>query len=178
MGEDEDDDVDQDKSSLVSSLLTSAIAKAPFTLIHPESPPGNLTTQNSRSPISGDDPRLARAKAYLQTARDLGCGQLLGAIVDRIMDTNTLSSSELEDYTRLVILPLVVFISQDAQMAVLDDDMKARFGQLQKKGVDVFLSFLRDEQNHGHVTQREVATFLDAALGNNDGSTFAETYVP
>lgn len=163
------------KSSLVSSLLTAAIAKAPFTLIHPEAPPGNPTTQNSRSSISGDDPRLARAKAYLRTARDLGCGQLLGAIVDRIMDTNTLSSSELEEYTRRVTLPLVAFISQDAQMAALDNDMKARFGQLQKKGVDVFLSFLREERNHGRVTQLEVATFLDAALANNDGVAFTET---
>lgn len=90
------------------------------------------------------------------------------------MDTDALSSTKLEDYARRVILPLMVFTSQDAQ---IDNDLRSRVGSLQKKGVDVFLSFLRDERNHGRVTQREVATFIDAALGTNDGSIFAETYV-
>ncbi|KAI0796379.1 hypothetical protein BC629DRAFT_291461 [Irpex lacteus] len=159
-----------EKSSLISSLLTAAIAKAPFTLIHPESPANNTATQHA-----SDDSRLARAKAYLQTAHALGNAHLLDTITDRVMDTKALSSSQLEDYTRLVILPLMVFTSQDAQ---IDNDLRSRVGSLQKKGVDVFLSFLRDERNHGRVTQLEVATFLDAALVNNDRSIFAETIFP
>ncbi|KAI0796385.1 hypothetical protein BC629DRAFT_1505181 [Irpex lacteus] len=118
-----------------------------------------------------DDPRLARAKAYLQTAQDLECGHLLVSIIDRVLDADTLATDQRENHARLVLLPLVVFISQHTRMAVLDTDGLMRLSELQRRGINLFLSFLRVELNQVYVTQREVACFLDAAVAIMSSST-------
>lgn len=111
---------------------------------------------------------------YVRLVHELECGHLVGAIIDRVAATDALPVVQRENYARLVILPLVVFIAHEYRTAMHDDDIKTRFGNLQRKGIDLFLSFLRDERSHVDVTQCEIAMFLDAALANNDGLLFTE----
>lgn len=166
------------RSTLISSLLTIAIAKASFTLVHPS--PGFLANGHAIKHELGitsvvDDPRLTRAKAYIKTAQDLECEHLLVSIIDRVLDTDTLATDQRENHARLVLLPLVVFISQHTRMAVLYTDGLMRLSELQRRGINLFLSFLQVELNQVYVTQREVACFLDAALANNGDLLFSET---
>ncbi|KAI0796384.1 hypothetical protein BC629DRAFT_291477 [Irpex lacteus] len=162
------------KCSLISSLLTTAIAKAPLTLTKPYVPAS--TVHHTRIPAV--DRRLSRAKMYVQLVHELGCGRLVGDIIDRVVDTDVLPVVQRENYARLVILPLVVLIAHEYRTVLHGDDIKTRFGNLQRKGMELFLSFLCDERNHVDVMQREITVFFDAALANNDGLLFTEMVYP
>lgn len=93
-----------DKTIVISSLLAAAVSKA--TLFPPPKPSGCFCY--SVAPRMPSD-ESAAAKLYIQAAYGLHCEEIVGAILDRVTNTNGLTADAALACTKNVMLPLTAF---------------------------------------------------------------------
>lgn len=94
------------KRVVVSTLLEAAISKAVF------HPPPTYPPRPPRS-VAGDP--SAVAKCYVRIAYKLRCEEMVKSVINRVMDTSSLTSNATLACAQRVLLPLTAFLMRRAR---------------------------------------------------------------
>lgn len=109
------------KMAVVAGLVEAAIAQACL-MPRPISKSRPRIHQTLRKSCGGRAPRrplsgkyLETIKGYMKTVREFGCSHLLDNIIERVLNTKSMSHHEALGYARVVMLPMINLLVQPSQ---------------------------------------------------------------
>ena len=147
------------KSVVIHKLLQAAISKAD--LLYDDS-----HWCMGRGAVEPEDP-CRKTKLYMSACRDLGCDDLLGNVIDRLLELKTYPEQEVYECVERTLIPLVIYFFEKLK-ARDDNTVIPRFRELRIMTVEFYLGFIEDIQSCTH----ELATLMRISAIDGDPTTF------
>lgn len=160
----------EDKTHVVPALLSTAISKATFYKPKPSQP--TYYYYANRPPTTTVTGDLDISKKYVQLCFDLQCPQLIGTVVDRIINISGFSPSDAQECAKSVMLPLATFLTEQIRLNPAVGPIP-QVGELRTTAIKFYLDWV--ENNPRSLDKQEVTKLLDMCVVNGDPAVFMTT---
>lgn len=160
----------EDKTHVVPALLSTAISKATF---YKKIPPPQATYYYAiKQPILTVTGDLDMSKRYIQLCIDLQCPQLIGALIDRVLDTSGLLPSDEREYAKSLLLPLATFLTEQIRLHPTIGPIP-QVEKLRATGLKSYLDWVQSNTNS--LNKQEFTKLLDMCVVDGDPTVFMTT---
>ena len=159
----------EDKTHVVPTLLTTAISQA--TLYKPKPLLVNPLYRIHRPGTIVDEPDKA-AKIYVQKCFKLGCPQLVGTVIERVISSSSATPTDAEDCAKSIMLPLATFVTEQLRVHPEAPPIP-QVETLRTTAMKLYLDWVA--KNSRLMDRREVAKLLAMCVVNGDATVFMTT---
>lgn len=152
------------------TLLTTAISKA--ILYKPKPAPAYPYTYGYNRPAPAADEPDKAAKTYVRICFQLGCPQLVGAVIERVISSSNATPADAEDCARSVMLPLAAFVTKQLRAHPAAPPVP-QLETLRTTAMKLYLDWV--EKNSRLMDRGEVAKLLAMCVVNRDPTVLIST---